>query len=211
MVGCRDRRQTSAARARSGSWRRRRAARTGRWRRRAADCAASRSTAAPWPWHGRHVDQIDVVAHLGDRRTADDPVQRRGDVLRGDAKLARLVLQHVDLDDARRFVPVEDHVAEHAGCRQRRCASSLRMLAHLADIRTADTVLHRPSDRRTDIEQLHDRHRCRERSSSDSPAVRPQPIAHLQALGDDDRSGRTTVSGGCTSKESTKRGAPCPT
>ncbi len=58
------------------------------------------------------VDQIDVVADLRYRVSLYDGVQRHGDILRRDAKLPRLVLQHVDLHDAGRLVPVEGKVRQ---------------------------------------------------------------------------------------------------
>ena len=97
---------------------------------------------------GHDVDQVDRVAHLGDARAADDAVQGAGDVLRGDAELARLVLQHVDLHHAGRLVPVEDDVAEPGMLRRRSPASCCASVAHLLDVRPADAVLHRPADRR---------------------------------------------------------------
>ena len=57
-----------------------------------------------------HIYEVDAVAHLGDRGAGKHAVQRRGDVLRAHAKLARLVLQDIDLDDTRRLHPVEHDV-----------------------------------------------------------------------------------------------------
>ena len=59
-----------------------------------------------------HVDQIDVVPDLRYRVSLHDGVQRHRDVLGRDAELSRLVLQHVDLHDAGRFIPVEGEILQ---------------------------------------------------------------------------------------------------
>ena len=101
-----------------------------------------------------HVDQIDRVAHLGDARAAHDAVEGAGDVLRGHAELAGLVLEHVDLHHARRLVPVEADVAD-PGVLAHESRELLRQLPHLLDVGPAEPVLHRASGRRTHRQQVH--------------------------------------------------------
>ena len=63
-------------------------------------------------------------------RAVDHAVQGRGDVLRRHAELARLVLEDVDLDDARRLHPVEHDVAE-IGAAPHDAGELLREIPHL--------------------------------------------------------------------------------
>ena len=102
-----------------------------------------------------HLDQIDIVANLRHRGAIDNAIQRRGNVLRGDAELAGLVLQNIDLDDPRRLHPVEHDITKMlvAGDDARELPG---VLPHPGDIRTAQAILHRTSDRRSDIQQLHE-------------------------------------------------------
>jgi hypothetical protein len=66
---------------------------------------------------GNDVDEIDIVASPGSRVVPPTmPFSDEAISFRGDAKLARLVLQHVDLDDTGRLVPVVDDIAKRAGC-----------------------------------------------------------------------------------------------
>ena len=157
------------------------------------------------------VDEIDVVADLRDRAAADDAVQRRGDVLGGDAELPRLVLQHVDLHDARRFVPVEGESADD-GMRADDSAEFLRQLAHRLEVRAADTryCTGRPTGGPM-FQKLHVGVGADEvfaqdllsllpaRASRASSSLVTMTICPKEALA------------GCTSKDSRKRGAPCPT
>ena len=56
--------------------------------------------------------QIDVITDLRDCGAADDAVQRLRNGLGSDAELPRLVLQHLQLHDARRFHPVKADILE---------------------------------------------------------------------------------------------------
>ena len=101
----------------------------------------------------RDIDEIDAVANLGDRGALEHRVHGRGDVFRRHAELARLVLENVDLDDARRLHPVEHDVAE-IGVAPDDAGELLREIPDLRDVWPAHAILHGTSDRRTDLEQL---------------------------------------------------------
>ena len=101
----------------------------------------------------RHIHQVNAVAHLGDRGAGKDAVQRRRDVLRTHAKLARLVLQDIDLDDARRLHPVEhDMIEVRIGAHD--AGEALGKFPHLGDVGSAQPILHGTPDRRSDLEQF---------------------------------------------------------
>src|SRR5690606_3094850 len=53
-----------------------------------------------------HVDQIDRIPHLRNRDPANDTVEGRCNILRGNAELSRLVLHHIDANDTARLVPI---------------------------------------------------------------------------------------------------------
>ena len=94
-------------------------------------CALRRGRAS------RHIHQVDAVAHLGDRGAVEHAVQRRRDVFRAHAKLARLVLQDVDLDDARRLHPVEHDIDRDADWRRTMPASFCERFPDLSDVGSA--------------------------------------------------------------------------
>ena len=117
-------------------------------------CALRRGRAA------HHIHQVNAVAHLRDRGAGKHAVQRRRDVLRAHAKLARLVLQHIDLDDARRLHPVEhDMIEVRIGAHD--AGEVLGKFPHLGDIGSAQPILHGTPDRRSDLEQFDEGIRAR--------------------------------------------------
>ena len=98
------------------------------------------------------VDEIDVVAHLRDRRAGDDGVELLGERLRAQAEQARLVL--VDADAHACAGSIQSKLTLRVcgfGADDLRDAEG--DLAHLADVRPADAVLHRPADRRAELER----------------------------------------------------------
>ncbi len=100
------------------------------------------------------IDQVNAVPHLRDRRAVQHAVQGRGNIFRADAKLARLVLQHVHLDDPRGLHPVEHDVVE-ARIGSYDPGQPLGEFFDFGDVGSAQPVLHRTSDRRADLEQFH--------------------------------------------------------
>ena len=100
------------------------------------------------------VDQIDVIAHLGYGATRDDRIEHARERLRAQPKQARLVLVDLDPHLPGRFEPVEIDVYDL----RVRCDDLGQLqggVSHLADLRTADAILHRPSDRWAEFQRGH--------------------------------------------------------
>ena len=131
-----------------------------------------------------HVDEIDRVAHLGDAGAPDDAVERAGDILRGDAELAGLVLQNVDLHDPGRLVPVEVDVADPRVFPDER-RELLCELPHPLDVGPADAVLHGASSRRTDGQEVDIDVRSGKLLPCQCLELVPDTLTGFQILGDD--------------------------
>ena len=99
------------------------------------------------------VDEVDVVADLGDGAARYHRVEHARQRLRAQPQQARLVLVDADAHLPGRLDPVEidvhglrivgDDLGELEGD-----------LAHLRRVRTADAILHRPSDRRSELQRV---------------------------------------------------------
>ena len=101
---------------------------------------------------GDDIDEIDVVAHLGDRRPGHHRVQDLGQRLRAQAQKPGLILIDLDAHLARRLHPVEIDQPEIASAPMT-WPSCKRDRAHLRNVGTADPVLHRPADRRPKLQR----------------------------------------------------------
>ncbi|MNX42777.1 hypothetical protein D3C86_732040 [compost metagenome] len=100
-----------------------------------------------------HVDQVNVVVHLGHRRAADDTVHQVGHVLGGQSQLPRLVLGNVDAQHFARLVPVVDDLADVLVLVQLGGQFD-GMPAHLIDVFAADPVLDWTPNRRPHFQSL---------------------------------------------------------
>ena len=67
------------------------------------------------------------------------------------------------------------------------------MLAHLVHVRAADAILHRPADRRPELERGDPRDRGREILGQHLLELGLQPLARVDVLGDDHRLGEEVV------------------
>ena len=139
-----------------------------------------------------HVDQVDVVAHLGDDRAGDGGIQHGGERLRAQAEPARLVLVDLDAHLAGRLVPVEID-APRVGAGRHHLGELERDLAHLVHVRAADAILHRPADRRPELERRDPRDRARKVLGQHLLQLGLQPLARVDILGDDHRLGEELV------------------
>ncbi|MNY21149.1 hypothetical protein D3C86_1546750 [compost metagenome] len=133
-----------------------------------------------------HVDEVNIVPDLGHGRTLDNAVHGIGDIFRGDAELPGLVLDDIDLHHARRLVPVHHEVREQLMFTDD-TGQLLTEFADLLDIRTAQAILDRFPDGRTDIEQFHEGVGADECPVQIILQLGTHLVAHIQPLGDDDR------------------------
>ena len=93
------------------------------------------------------IDQIDIVAHLGNGGAGYDGIQNAGQCLRAEAQQARLILVDANAHLAGGLYPVKiDLFGFGIGCDDLGELES--DLAHLTYVRSADAILHGPSDRR---------------------------------------------------------------
>ena len=99
-----------------------------------------------------HVDQVDIVADLGDGRPRNIGVERRGDRLRTQTELLHLLLV-----DANPQFPFRFHPVEVDAQRTRMIRHDIPQLqgdvAQLGWIRAHDAILHRPTHRRAEFER----------------------------------------------------------
>ena len=134
---------------------------------------------------GENIHQVDVITNLRDVRAADDAIHRLRNGLGSDAELSRLVLQHLQLHDARRFHPVEADIFE-----QRMGADLRRQLlgefSHFLHVGSADAILHRPSGGRAHGQKLHLNVDADEFALRHLLELRPQPVARGLVLTDND-------------------------
>ena len=79
---------------------------------------------------GDDVDQVDVVAHLGDGRARQHGIDGLAQRLRADAERAGAILIDLDANHLGRLVPVEVDVARVRRVAEHR-REALRELAHL--------------------------------------------------------------------------------
>ena len=92
------------------------------------------------------IDQIDIVAHLGNGGAGYDGIENTGQCLRAEAEQTRLILVDTNAHLASGLDPVEiDLFGLGIACDDLGELES--NLAHLIYVRTADAILHRPSDR----------------------------------------------------------------
>src|SRR5262249_41852312 len=102
-----------------------------------------------------HIDKINIVADLGNRRTGYDSIQDRGNCLRTETEKARLVLVNANAHLAVRLHPIEiDLLGVRTGGDD--LTDFERDLTDPLDVRPADPILHWPSDRRSKLKRRNE-------------------------------------------------------
>ena len=129
---------------------------------------------------------------MRDGRTGDDGVQHLRQCLRAEAQQPSLILVDIDPDHAGRLHPVEIDVPRVRIARHD-AGKPQRDVTHLRYIRTADTILDRPTDRRPKSERRHARHRAGELRGEHLLEPHLKPLARRHVLGDDNRLGEEIV------------------
>ena len=114
-----------------------------------------------------------------------DGVQRLGQRLRAQAEKPGLILVDPDPDLARGLHPVEVDQPQ-IGVFAHRLAELERDRAHLGDVRPADPILHRPADRRPELERRNADDRARQLLGQRLLELQVQPVARRHVLGDHD-------------------------
>ena len=112
-------------------------------------------------------------------------VQRGADGARVEADQARLVLVDADAQLARRLHPVEVHPLARRGSAAIDLRELQRDLVHLVRVGPAHAVLHRPADRRAELERRDARHGVRELLGQQLLEPACEPLARLEVLGHD--------------------------
>ena len=132
------------------------------------------------------IDQIDIVAHLGNGGAGYDGIQNAGQCLRAEAQQARLILVDTNAHLAGGLDPVKiDLFGFGIGCDDLGELES--DLAHLIYVRSADAILHGPSDRRPKFKRVDPRNCAWKLLSQDLFQLQAKALACRNVLCNDDR------------------------
>ena len=105
---------------------------------------------------GDHIDEIDVIAQLGDDETARRCVDRLCESLRADPETARLVLVDIDVHGLDGLAPIEPDLSR-PGVRSDDVGDCIGEVANFLRLGAAYPVLQWPADRRPQFERINPR------------------------------------------------------
>ena len=132
-----------------------------------------------------HIDQIDTVPYLRDSHARHHLVEHCRDGVRAQAQEPCLVLIDADTNLPGRLDPIEID-PPRAGVRGDGLGEPKSDIAHFVHVRTAEAILHRPTDRRAEFQRNGTRHRTRELFLEHAFQLRAKSLAGGDVLCNDD-------------------------